>query len=149
MGLLDWLFGSGSGSASLSKVPTIHLAPGRGFTFGVVGESNYQDALNAICGGKREEGHKWPVTAHLRLDDRNPHDPLAVAVWISGKVVGYVAGEDAKRLRTELLALNVGDRSIACSGKIVGGWDRGQGDEGHYGLKLSLSKPLRVAPSDI
>jgi hypothetical protein len=43
------------------------------------------------------------------------------------------------------LRLNLENRPVMCDAKIVGGWDRGDGDEGHYGVTLSLSKPLRLA----
>jgi len=45
------------GKSQPSRTP-IHLARGRGFTFEIVGESYCQDALNRLCGGKCEEGHK-------------------------------------------------------------------------------------------
>lgn len=146
MGLLDWFFGSKPPKLKWkppAKEP-LHLARGRGHTFDVVGESHSQDVFDDICGGKREDGHKLKVTAQLCFVEDNPHDPNAVGVFIEGQLVGYVPRDAAPQLREDILRINREERPVTCDGKIVGGWDRGHGDEGHYGLKLSLSDPLKL-----
>jgi hypothetical protein len=35
-------------------------------------------------------------------------------------------------------------KAISCKAKIVGGWDRGEGDRGYFGVKLSLALPPRI-----
>lgn len=140
MGLFDWLFPARRGAVA----DPIRIAPSRGFTFDVVGEAHYQDRLDRICGGKCEDGYNDETTAQLVLISDNEHDPNAIGVMIEGEPVGFVPREEAERLRAEILKLNPSQRPVICSAKIVGGWDRGDGDEGHYGVKLSLSKPLRV-----
>jgi hypothetical protein len=121
------------------------LARGRGFTFDIVGEANYQDALDGICGGKCEQGHKLRCTAQLCFQEDNPHDLNAIVVLISGKVVGYLPRTIAAQTRSLILRLNPNERPVTCDAKIVGGWIREEDDEGHYGVKLSLSNPLRLA----
>jgi hypothetical protein len=126
----------------------IHLARGRGFTFEIVGEASHQEALDAICGGKCEDGHNIQVVAQLCFQEDNPHDPNAIVVLINGKVVGYVPRYLAPDMREAILKLRPEERPVTCDGKVVGGWLRDEDDEGHYGVKLSLSQPLRVSSLD-
>ena len=65
MGLFSWLFRRAS--------PPEHFEPSGDFTFEVVGESFYQDALLRICGGRTEHGHRKEVLTTLVHDDANPH----------------------------------------------------------------------------
>jgi hypothetical protein len=119
---------------------------GRGsFTFEVVGESYRQEVLDSICGGKCEDGHDLEVTAQLLLIENNPYDPNAVGVFVDSKLVGYVPRDVAPLIRSEILMLDPDERPVTCDGKITGGWDRGNGDEGNYGIKLNLATPLRLA----
>lgn len=146
MGLLKWLFGARAASPAESNrsVEPVHLASGRGFTFEIVGEASYQAALDAICGGKCEDGYKLPVVAQLCFQEDNQHDPNAVVVLIDTKVVGYIPRDLAPEMRDAILKLNPEERPVTCDAKVVGGWLR-DNDEGHYGVKLSLSLPLRRA----
>lgn len=137
MSLLNRLFGNGDAAA---KRPLLQLAPGRGFTFDIVGESRFQTALSRVCGGKSGEGHKHEVTAELRFDE-NPSDPNSIAVDIAGKQVGWIPSLANAEIRPEIAALTRSGSS-SCKAKIVGGWSR-DGDEGHFGVKLSLSRPLK------
>jgi len=154
MGLFDWLLGPKDRSPEFrpvrspntsGSVEPVHLARGRGYTFDVVGECHRQAELNSICGGKCEDGHDLKVLAQLVFIDGNPHDPNAVGVFVDSKMVGYVPRHLAPGLRSAILRLNPDERPVTCDSRIVGGWDRGDGDEGHYGIKLSLSNPLRIA----
>lgn len=145
MGLLDWLLGASSDHNRPAAPQPMHLAPGRGFTFELVGESHYQETLDAICGGKCDGGHKLQIIVQLCFQEDNPHDPNAIVVLVNRKAIGYVPRGIAAGMRSELLKLNPDERPVTCDAKIVGGWRRGDDDEGHYGVKLSLSQPLRVA----
>jgi hypothetical protein len=145
MGLFDWLFGPSPTQTPPEAPQPIHLARGRGYTFDLVGESHYQDTLDALCGGKCEEGHRLPLTVQLCFQEDNPHEPNAIAVLVDREVVGYVPRHLAARMRDELLKLNPAERPVTCDAKIVGGWRRADEDEGHYGVKLSLSQPIKLA----
>ena len=145
MGVLNWLFGSREPTATFKAAEPLHLARGRGFTFEIVGEANYQDALDSICGGKCEDGHKLLCTAQLCFQEDNSHDSNAVVVLIEGKVVGYVSRTLAAEMRSSILRLNPDEQPVTCDAQVVGGWIRDEEDEGHYGVKLSLSNPLRQA----
>lgn len=143
MGLFNRLFGRSQPDA-LATTEVIHVAAGRGFTFNIVGESQFQPALSILCGGKKLGGHKHEATAQLRFE-ANTHDPNAIGVYINGKQVGWIPAALTQDLRREVIALNA-DQTMACKAKIVGGWNDEDG-EGHFGVKLSLSRPLKIAPS--
>jgi len=147
MGLWDRIFGQRTNLTNAARQVTVHLARGRGFTCEAVGEASYQSSLDAICGGKCEDGHKLPVTAQLCFQEDNPHDTNAIVVLIGSKVVGYIPRDKAPEMRSAILRLNPKEQPVTCDAQIVGGWMRGRDDEGHYGVKLSLSNPLRVATS--
>ena len=101
------------------------------FSLEVVGESNYQKALIQVAGPKRKESANVFVTAEVICEDGNPHDSYAVRVDVQGKTVGYLSREAARIWRK-----GVSSTRITCSAVIRGGWDRGSGDQGHYGIWL-------------
>jgi hypothetical protein len=106
--------------------------PGR-FEFDIVGEGSYQSALRAIAGPKTEDGVEHSCTAVLVLEDANPYDDKAVRVDIDGRTVGYLSRKHARQYRKQV---PVGAMTV--DAMIVGGWNRGGGDTGHYGVKLDL-----------
>lgn len=108
------------------------------FPLVIVGESHYQEALEAICGERDDEGVDRVTSASLVLEDSNPHDPHAVRVDIEGKTVGYLSRGDARRFR-ERRARTGESGGVTCKARIRGGWDRGADDRGHYGVSLNLS----------
>lgn len=115
-------------------------APSRGaergsFKVEVVGESNYQAALERICGGRSRDGAEKYVTATLVPEDSNPYDENAVRVDIGGVTVGYLSRHAAKTYRKRLGA-SVGSRD--CAAVIRGGWERGRKDRGDFGVRLEL-----------
>lgn len=106
----------------------------------VVGESHYQDTLETICGGRKKEGEEREVEAVLVLDDGNRYDPLAVGVSMQGKTVGYLSREDAREYRTWLKDIGHAGESVIWDATIRGGWDRGPGDRGHYGVGVYIGR---------
>jgi len=122
----------------------IRCKRGRGYTFDIVGEASYQSELLRLSVGKKNErGVKIDEQATLCPEPSNPHDPNAVAVYIRKKKVGYFRRADAPTVKEFLQ--EVGADSAVCDARIVGGWDDGKGNEGHFGVKLSLSWPPKVA----
>lgn len=103
------------------------------FEFEIVGEASYQKALKAIAGPKHEDGVEHFCTAELILEDDNPHDSKAVRVDIDGRTVGYLSRGHARQYRKQVSA-----GAMTVPAVIVGGWNRGAGDTGHYGVKLDL-----------
>ena len=134
MGLFEWLFGK-------LPNPRAFLAGDGCYNFEIVGESFYQDALLHIVGEKTEDEAQHECTATLLLDDRNPHDRNAVAVFIDGHKVGHLSREDARDFRTFIA--HTGLRQAECSAIINGGWKRRK-SEGSFGVMLDLEWPPRL-----
>lgn len=133
MGLLDWLFGRRS-----EDKPIAHLPGPETFSIDIVGESNYQSALESICGRRTDESQEKIVEAVLVHEDDNPYDDKAIRVDIQGKTVGYLSRENARQYRKQSKEAGYSAITARCSAKIVGGWDRGGEDKGHFGVKLDL-----------
>jgi hypothetical protein len=108
----------------------------RSFNVEVVGESNYQAALERICGGRSRDGAEKYVTATLVPEDSNPYDENAVRVDIDGVTVGYLSRHAAKAYRKRSGASS-GARE--CAAVIRGGWERGRKNRGDFGVRLELS----------
>jgi hypothetical protein len=106
---------------------------GSGFNAEVVGESNYQANLSKLVGGRTRDGVEKVMTATLMLEDENPYDRFAVRVDIEGLTVGYLPKEAARAWR-----LTGRSDGFKCSAVIRGGWDRGRGDGGLFGVRLNL-----------
>ena len=135
MGVVVPLFGAGGG--------VFIEGPGT-FLVDVVGESNYQPALEAASAA-REEGRRTVIAdAVLLLEDDNPYDDQAVVVQIGGRTVGYLNRADARTYRANLEAAGHPRIVARCKARIIGGWDRA-GIKGAYGVKLDLP-PFEAAP---
>lgn len=113
--------------------------PGPGnYDFDIVGESNYQDALEEICGGKSEESAEHYTEAVLYLEDDNQYDSKAVRVDIDDHTVGYLSRNNARAYRKQLKSMGHENLICTCKAVIVGGWKRSKSDEGNFGVKLDL-----------
>jgi hypothetical protein len=132
MGLLNWLFGK------KKKQKIVRLESGH-FEFDMVGESFYQNNLEEICGGKTEESAEFECEAVLIPESDSPYDKNAVRVEIEFKQVGHLSRQHAEEYRKIL-----GDRVSICDAVIVGGWDRGSDDQGHFGVKLDIDWPPAI-----
>lgn len=109
----------------------------------VVGESHYQRALDQAAGGRTDDGprHRDHV-AVLIPEPANPLDPNAVMVQINAEVVGYLSREDAVAYLPVLrVGAALGFPAMGCHASLKGGWDRGGGDIGSYGVVLHLGSP--------
>jgi hypothetical protein len=110
------------------------------FDVEVVGESYHQSELETICGGRTASGAHEYVTALLVLDDANPYDSQAVKVVVSGYQVGHLSREGARAYRRMLSNEGHPRAAANCAALIVGGWERSNGDRGHFGVRLDLPR---------
>lgn len=125
-------------------LPRVQAEGDEGFDHEVVGESHYQGALSAICGGRTEDGHEKEVECTLRCELNNQYDSNAVMVLTLKGKVGYLASADAARYRAALRAQGFGTRDVRVNGLIRGGWSRDFGaDKGDFGIWLDLAVPYR------
>jgi len=114
----------------------------------VVGESFRRDHIEAIAGGRTEEGAKYRWhTAQLVQEDTNPFDPgNAVMVLVGGVQVGYIPGEACARFRAAMARYP--DRAFTMRALITGGWleapvyARGGYARG-FGVQLSVDPRFR------
>ncbi len=106
-------------------------APRRSAMLDVVGESHYQDNLRRVCGRPTAQGEDRWVSATLKPEPHNPHDPNAVVILIGNRPVGYLARDDARHWQPKLPA-----RGLSVRAHITGGWQRGRSERGFYGVKI-------------
>ncbi len=114
-----------------------HLTLEPRVTVEVVGESAHQDELLALTGGRRRwSGVRWREVAHLVPEPTNPTDPAAVAVHIRGRTVGHLDRRAARALRPAIDEAIADHGLAACEAEIRGGWERGHGDVGAFGVTV-------------
>lgn len=110
-----------------------------GYKINVVGESFYEASFLSLCGARTIAGVTMEASARLTLQDDNPHDKYAVCVTIQGHPVGHLSRDDARAFRR---LVRYGELSLSevfeCAAKVCGGWDRGEGDIGAFGVRLNL-----------
>jgi len=125
------------------------LLPG-GNSLDVVGESNYQGALEKVAGGKAERPTEVQAMACLVREPENPYDRNAVAVYMRGQQVGHLSRNDASQYAPILDDLSAKYMlTCCCVGRLTGGWRRqlpssgGEPviDEGDFGVVLGLAEP--------
>ena len=112
------------------------------FTQEVVGEINYQPALEKIVGRERDdEGSYWQGEAEISHDKGNKHDKSAIVVKIDNKTVGYLPSSP---INAELVKV-FKKKSLKVPAQIIGGFkfdpddQRAQGRKyGHLGVELAL-----------
>jgi hypothetical protein len=106
----------------------------------VAGESFYDESFKELCGERTIMGARIEATARLELCDDNPHDNRAVRVTIKGYPVGHLSREDARAFRRLVRYGALAEHEkFECAAIICGGWDRGDGDEGNFGVRLDLA----------
>ncbi len=107
------------------------------FQVQVVGSSHHQDLLAEIAGGRRRDGVDVGMLAVLVPEPHNPHDANAVAAHLDGRIAGHLARENAAILQPAVMRLAAEHgAAVACAARIVGGWDRGRHDRGHFGVRI-------------
>jgi hypothetical protein len=114
--------------------PEVEIAGPGTFAVEVVGVSRYQDVLESA--GARGA----MLVAKLVLEDENPHDRHAVAVYVEGERAGYLSRTNARLYRADLAAAGQADIIVVCKAKIVGGFEIARGERAHFGLKLDLPR---------
>lgn len=109
----------------------------------IVGESHHQDELLELTGGRRRFGGVDVETvAELVPTPNNPYDPDAVEVRIESRVVGHIARDDLDWLRPIVDTCCDRHGVATCRARIRGGWDRGHGEVGSFGVVLLLPTPV-------
>jgi hypothetical protein len=109
-----------------------------GFACEVVGESHYQDALTAAVGGPPTEWREATVMASLVCETDNPHDSMAVAVFVNGGKVGYLRAEAARAFHERLKRRGIPWQTTHCGALVRGGGTARDGSQRMYGIMLNI-----------
>ena len=108
----------------------------------VVGESRRQSVLEVASGGRSVDGPRRADHIALLLPEpTNVYDANAVRVFLPEGRVGYLSREDAVRYHAVVDELAARGQVLAARASITGGWDRGGGDRGSFGVVLYMSDP--------
>ncbi|MGB7368166.1 MAG: hypothetical protein WA926_04405 [Methylovirgula sp.] len=128
------------------SIPTSRMLFGTGaHDFDIVGESFYQDALEALAGGRHIKAAHVECVAFMAPEPDNSHDETAVVVTIERRKVGHFGREHSRAVLRRLEELGI-PKGASCRALICGGWDEGCGDTGDFGVKLDIVWPLCLAP---
>jgi hypothetical protein len=107
----------------------------------VRGESEVQALLEDICGGRSTYSAKYRIQPNLAISGGKVH------VQVDGVTIGLMDDDYASGYVKHLATTPYLNVTVWCEAMIVGGWDRGSGDRGQFGVKLDL--PLNVLALDI
>ena len=109
-----------------------YIQPLGAYLVEVRGESECQDLLEEICGGRKTSG------VHYRMQPKLVISGNEVRVEVDGEAVGRLEDDYAPGYIEQLGKTPFLNATVWCEAMIVGGWDRGGGDRGNFGIKLDL-----------
>jgi hypothetical protein len=105
----------------------------------VVGNCDYLDGLEAICGRKTEDGVNMLLRARLTLLNEERFERQAIRVSIRGRTVGYLPQTNAGDFRRAAMYVGLGRTSIfECAALIRGGRSNKHSTDGDYSVWLDL-----------
>jgi hypothetical protein len=131
--------------AGLELEAVLADVPQDGSCVDVVGESRRQSVLEVAAGGRSIDGARQPDhIAVLLPEPTNVYDANALRVFLPEGRVGYLSRDDAVRYRSVVDELAARGQVLAARASITGGWDRGDGDRGSFGVVLYMSDPIRL-----
>lgn len=140
VGILIWVLmprslRDASSQNSASRQPVMPRINGNGrYAVEVVGESHYQRSFEALLGALAYTEGEMTGDAVLQLQDNNPHDSQAVAVFVQGRQVGHLGRDMARTFRKALQRDGFGHLTEVAAGcRIYGG-----GSDGLFSVRLDL-----------
>ena len=101
--------------------PALHWSDGGRYMVEVVNESRYQNTLRELAGAHGDAAADARHTALLLPDDRNAYEDKAVAVFLNGRMAGYLATKDALRFRQRLAQKEIPAALTSCDAIVRGG----------------------------
>ena len=100
---------------------TRHLSDGGRFLVEVVNESRYQATLKQLAGAHGDRTAAAPYLATLVLDDLNPYEGAAVAVFLDGRMTGYLSQKASIKFRENLKRDEIEGQLTTCDAQVRGG----------------------------
>jgi hypothetical protein len=122
------------------SAPALHWSDGGRFMVEVMTESRYQATLHALAGEHGEQAAAAPYVATLMPDDHNAYENEAVAVFIEGRMVGYLPQKASLKFR-ELLRKKEATGQLSTADAQVRGGALWQGKRLQYVVVLDV-EPL-------
>lgn len=101
--------------------PAHHWSDNGRYASEVENDSIYQPAIARLAGEHGPGNADEKCLALLVCDDANPFQDKAIAVFIDGQLVGYLAHSDALRLRRALGRKDIAGQLTSCDAVIRGG----------------------------
>jgi hypothetical protein len=98
-----------------------HLSDGGRFLVEVVNESRYQGTLKELAGAHGDKAAAAPYLATLMLDDMNPYEGAAVAVFLDGRMAGYLSQKASVKFRENLKRDEIEGLLTTCDAQVRGG----------------------------
>lgn len=107
----------------------------------VVAESRYQATVRELAGEHGDANVDTRLQAVLAVDPHNPYDDKPVAVFVAGRMTGYLSPKDAEAFRTLQVRKEIEGQPISCDAAVRGGaiW---QGKRLAYAIWLDI-EPAR------
>ena len=104
-----------------TAAPALHWSDKGRFLVEVVNESRYQATLKELAGEHGEQPAARPCVATLVPDDQNAYENTAVAVFLEGRMAGYLAPKEALQFRQRLKFKEIEGQPTTCDARIRGG----------------------------
>lgn len=125
----------------------------RGTSTEVEGEFARPEAIKALVGHHPSfdtEGgaERLDVSAALSLDASNPHDPKAIAVFVAGLHVGYLARGKHERLHDYVAAAHKQDAHFVFPCRVWGASRHGTRDQVVGRVTIDLPDPEDLTPAN-
>ncbi|MBV6323926.1 hypothetical protein [Duganella violaceipulchra] len=107
--------------------PALHWSDDGRFLVEVVNESRYQATLKALAGDHGDQAAATPYLATLVPDDVNPYESAAVAVFLNGRMTGYLSPKASLTFRALLKHKEIEGQVTSCDAQVRGGgvWQSG------------------------
>jgi hypothetical protein len=99
----------------------LHWADDGHFLVEVVNESRYQATLKELAGAHGDQPAAAHYLATLAPDDDNPYESAAVAVFLNGRMTGYLAPKAAALFRQRLAQKGIAGQPTSCDAMVRGG----------------------------
>lgn len=87
----------------------------------VLAESRYHATVQELAGAHGDQGADTRLPAVLAVDSANPYDDKPVAVFVAGRMVGYLGPKDAQYFREQQRRQEIEGQPVSCDAAIRGG----------------------------
>ncbi|SFV16565.1 hypothetical protein [Pseudoduganella namucuonensis] len=87
----------------------------------VLAESRFHATVRELAGEHGDQGADTRLPAVLAVDAANPYEDKPVAVFVAGRMVGYLGPRDAQYFREQQTRQEIAGQPVSCDAAIRGG----------------------------